>query len=69
MPELLRLAREAGALGVQVAHSGTVAGFLFETGRAGAERAEHARAGLRRLGVDRTWEFSTDLSPHPETLP
>ncbi|HEX7240792.1 MAG TPA: hypothetical protein VF263_11035, partial [Longimicrobiaceae bacterium] len=42
MPELLRLARETGALGVQVAHSGTVAGLLFEPGGRAAERIEQA---------------------------
>ncbi|HEX8393196.1 MAG TPA: hypothetical protein VF665_12700 [Longimicrobium sp.] len=69
MPELLRLAREARALGVQVAHSGTVAGLLFEPGRQAADRVEQARDGLRRLGIDRSWEFTTDLAPHPEALP
>jgi uncharacterized protein involved in propanediol utilization len=66
MPELLRLAKEAGALGVQVAHSGTVAGFLFEPGAGAAERIERARAGLRRLGLASSWEFSTELAAHPE---
>jgi uncharacterized protein involved in propanediol utilization len=66
MPELLRLAEEAGALGVQVAHSGTVAGFLFEPGAGAAERIELARDGLRRLGLPSSWEFSTELAPHPE---
>ncbi|HEX5870798.1 MAG TPA: hypothetical protein VFY65_10300, partial [Longimicrobium sp.] len=66
MPELVRLAKEAGALGVQVAHSGTVAGFLFEPGAGAAERIECARAGLRRLGVSASWEFSTELASHPE---
>ncbi|HET7464696.1 MAG TPA: hypothetical protein VFJ82_25865 [Longimicrobium sp.] len=66
MPELLGLAREAGALGVQVAHSGTVAGFLFEPGAGAAERIEHARGGLRRLGLRASWEFSTEPAPHPE---
>jgi uncharacterized protein involved in propanediol utilization len=69
MPQMLRLAREAGALGVQVAHSGTVAGFLFEPGRGAAERVEQARAGLRRLGVHESWEFSNDLAPQPEPVP
>jgi uncharacterized protein involved in propanediol utilization len=68
MPELLRLAREAGALGVQVAHSGTVAGFLFEPDADAEERMDHARHGLRRLGLQGSWEFSTDLSPRPELV-
>ena len=65
MPELLRLAKEAGALGVQVAHSGTVAGFLFEPGAGAAERIEFARAGLRRLDLLASWEFSTELPGDP----
>lgn len=65
MPQLLGLADEAGALGVQVAHSGTVAGFLFEPGGA-AERIERARVGLRRLGVRECWEFSIHPDPQPE---
>lgn len=69
MPELLRLAEEVGALGVQVAHSGTVAGFLFEPGPGAAARIEHAREGLRRIGLSASWEFSNDLSPQPEPVP
>jgi uncharacterized protein involved in propanediol utilization len=57
MPELLRLAREAGAVGVQVAHSGTVAGLLYAPGRGSTERMELARTALRRLGLD-SWTFS-----------
>lgn len=66
MPELLRLAAEVGALGVQVAHSGTVAGLLFAPGARAADRMERARAGLRRLGVAEDWEFSTEPGPQPE---
>ncbi|HST63106.1 MAG TPA: hypothetical protein VLK84_30635 [Longimicrobium sp.] len=40
------LLRQAGVLGMQGAHSGTVAGFLFEPGRGAAGRIERARAGL-----------------------
>jgi uncharacterized protein involved in propanediol utilization len=67
MPELLRLAREAGALGVQVAHSGTVAGFLFAPGAAADAGIERARDGLGRLGVPESWEFCTEPAPHLET--
>ncbi|HEX2079990.1 MAG TPA: hypothetical protein VHG08_19890 [Longimicrobium sp.] len=68
MPRLLRLAREVGAVGTQVAHSGTVAGFLFDPADDPAGRAARARQGLRRLGVQRSWEFSTDLDPKPEPV-
>jgi len=68
MPEVLRLAREVGAVGVQVAHSGTVAGLLFDPADDPAGRIVHARAGLRRLGFSRAWEFSNDLAPQPERI-
>lgn len=68
MPELLAIAREAGATGVQVAHSGTVAGLLFEPGPAAATRVERARAALGRLGLTRSWEFSTELGTQPEPV-
>ncbi|MBV9110513.1 MAG: hypothetical protein JO306_13975 [Gemmatimonadetes bacterium] len=68
MQDILRLAREAGALGVQVAHSGTVAGLLFDPGQRGTRGPKQARAALRRLGMDPAWEFTTDAVPHPEIL-
>jgi uncharacterized protein involved in propanediol utilization len=63
MPQLLRLTKDIGAVGIQVAHSGTVAGLLFESGRNAACRMEEARIGLGRLGMHRTWEFSTRVAP------
>jgi len=68
MPELLDIARETGATGVQVAHSGTVAGFLFEPGGGSAARVEQARAALERLGLSHSWEFSTDIATQPEPV-
>jgi len=60
MPQLLRLSQEVGALGIQVAHSGTVAGFLFEPGNETIGRIQHAQAGLKSLGLDESCrEFST----------
>lgn len=67
--ELLRLVKDVGALGLQVAHSGTVAGILFEPGPEAAARIEGARAGLRRLGVPADWEFCTDNLLQPQELP
>jgi uncharacterized protein involved in propanediol utilization len=69
LPQFLRLARRAGALGVQVAHSGTVAGFLFDPGADAARRVARAREGLARLGLRACWEFSTDPVPQPEAVP
>ncbi|HEV2150060.1 MAG TPA: hypothetical protein VGR37_21870 [Longimicrobiaceae bacterium] len=68
MSQVLHLAEDVGAVGVQVAHSGTVAGFLFEPGNGVARRMEDARAGLRRVGLSTCWEFSTDPALQPEGL-
>ncbi len=62
VPQILRLAEDVGAAGVQVAHSGTVAGLLFASGDAVVARIEQARAGLARLGVTSTWKFCTDVA-------
>jgi uncharacterized protein involved in propanediol utilization len=67
MPQLLCIVRETGALGVQVAHSGTVAGLLYEPGPGGAARMERARAALDGLGLE-SWQFSTHLA-QPELVP
>lgn len=69
MPEILRLARETGALGVQVGHSGTVAGLLFDPGAGAARRVERARGGLERLGIDRILDFTHAPAPQPEIVP
>jgi uncharacterized protein involved in propanediol utilization len=69
IPQLLRVAKEIGALGTQVAHSGTVAGFLLQPGDDVPGRVRHAQAALARLGVHRSWEFSNDLSSQPELVP
>jgi uncharacterized protein involved in propanediol utilization len=66
VPRLLRLAKSAGAVGTQVAHSGTVAGLLFAPGGDADGRMERARDGLRRLGIRRTWEFTTRVDARPE---
>ncbi|MFG3091117.1 kinase [Streptomyces antibioticus] len=50
---LLAVARESGALGLQVAHSGDLAGLLLPP----ATDTDPVRAGLRRAGVGECWEF------------
>lgn len=65
MAQLLQLAEQTGALGVQVAHSGTVAGFLFAP-RVAISCLERARAELAALGLGETWLFSTASSPSLE---
>jgi uncharacterized protein involved in propanediol utilization len=69
MPELLVIMREVGALGIQVAHSGTVAGLLFEPGPESAGRIAEARERIAALGLGDAWEFCTDLSTQPEMVP
>lgn len=47
--EIMALAKETGALGVAVSHSGSAVALLFEPGESGAARA--ALAGLAEIGV------------------
>lgn len=68
MPELLGMYRELGALGIQVAHSGTVAGLLFAPGADAPGRIAEARERLGGLGLGSCWEFNTDLSTQPEMV-
>jgi uncharacterized protein involved in propanediol utilization len=59
VPQLLRIAEQTGAVGLQVAHSGTVAGLLFEPEYDLVRRVDDARARLGILGIGETWTFST----------
>ncbi len=63
LPELERLADRFGAAGVQVAHSGNVAGLLFDPAAPGAKRRlrQCARA-LRRSGIPLTRVFRLPAS-------
>lgn len=57
---LERLAERVGALGIQVAHSGTVAGLLFDPrSPAVGAQAEEARARLAEVGIVSAWHFQT----------
>ena len=59
---LLKLVASSGAVGLQVAHSGSVVGMLFDGDDDDVEvRLEKCRAGLGELGVDDTWRFTTRL--------
>lgn len=58
---LEKLVERAGALGLQVAHSGTVAGLLFDPhADAVARQVEEARALLAEVGIAPVWRFRTD---------
>jgi uncharacterized protein involved in propanediol utilization len=53
---LERMVEEVGALGLQVAHSGTIAGLIFDPHDAIArERLSLARVRLAELGFSQTW--------------
>ncbi len=57
---LENLVERAGALGLQVAHSGTVVGLLFDPqARAVEASIERAQALLSDVGVGPTWRFQT----------
>jgi uncharacterized protein involved in propanediol utilization len=62
-----KLADEAEAIGVQVAHSGTVAGLLFDPADANnAERINCARAKLQEFHFNSIWHFHT--GPESEVM-
>ncbi|HWO23358.1 MAG TPA: amino acid adenylation domain-containing protein [Kofleriaceae bacterium] len=54
------LAAQVGALGIQVAHSGTVVGLLFDPERNNRQRIARAEEQLARAGLGPTWHFVTD---------
>lgn len=55
-----RLAEKHGALGVQVAHTGSVMGLLFDPRDAQSDqRIKATIADLQRIGIVDTWVFST----------
>lgn len=67
---LLALCRSLGGCGVQVAHSGTVAGLIFDPGRSDPARVvAQCRDGLAALGLPVTAVISAagpGASPRPE---
>jgi uncharacterized protein involved in propanediol utilization len=60
--QLERLVVEVAALGLQVSHSGTVVGLLFDPQDPEIEtKTYYAHTGLRRLGFAHTWRFCTPV--------
>ncbi|MEW2268480.1 MULTISPECIES: GHMP family kinase ATP-binding protein [Streptomyces] len=63
IPDLDRIrwiVREVGALGVQAAHSGDIAGILFDRDDRDVEaRTEHAKDLLHSTGIHEQWIFTT----------
>jgi uncharacterized protein involved in propanediol utilization len=63
---LERLAEAAGVLGLQVAHSGTVAGLLFDpVDEVVGEKIACARALLAEWGSTSTWRFGAGAARRP----
>lgn len=58
-----RIAELTGALGIQVAHSGTVLGLLYgpEAFASTPERIDDAEQRLRAAGLHHTWRFAAPL--------
>ncbi|PKV89853.1 GHMP kinase [Streptomyces sp. TLI_146] len=64
-PTLLRIAWHSGAVGVQIAHSGNVAGLLFDpAARALPHRLHGCRSALAQAGIPATRTFH--LPPTPQ---
>lgn len=56
---LVRIVERVGAAGLQVAHSGTIAGFIFDPhAPAVCEKMSLARQLVKELGFSETWSFS-----------
>lgn len=52
LPDLVELSRRLGGAGVQVAHSGTVAGLIFDARQPGiAKSVSECRSGIEALGL------------------
>jgi len=61
--QLNAIAEDVGALGLQVAHTGTIAGLLFDPADALKEsRIKHAETLLTGIGITQTWFFQTRLN-------
>ncbi len=59
-PLVEKIAKSSGALGVQIAHSGSVAGLMFPPGGSFSPEAHRGLGELRReLGIENFWRFRT----------
>lgn len=58
--DISTIKRRTGAVGLQVAHSGTVVGLMYEgQGSQTLERIDKAKRLLNSIGVSNTWKFTT----------
>lgn len=61
LDRILEIAEEARALGLQISHSGDVAGLLFDRDDPALDvRSTHAEALLRDIGIVESWKFTTN---------
>ncbi len=66
--ELCRIAESTGAAGVQVAHSGTVAGLVYDAADPRVRRrADRGRVELAGLGLGPTWVFAPPAAVLPDS--
>lgn len=57
---LMEMVDEVGAVGLEVAHSGTVVGFLFDPSETNMdERVDNATGLVEEMGFGATWRFRT----------
>lgn len=69
LEDLLRLGRQFGGCGIQVAHSGTVAGVIFDAKRPGAvDDARAYAAAVEQLGLPVTALVGCEPDPEPEPV-
>ncbi|MEU1044158.1 GHMP kinase [Streptomyces sp. NPDC005897] len=69
-PTLTAVADSTGAVGVQIAHSGNVAGLLFDPRAPGLHRRlRRCTRALERAGIAPTRTFTTFASPISEEFP
>ncbi|MET9735663.1 kinase [Streptomyces sp. NPDC006458] len=60
LDHLRAIARETGALGIQAAHSGDIAGLLYDRDDPEVDaRTEQGRALLHTIGIHEQWIFTT----------
>lgn len=63
------LVTEVEALGLQVSHSGTIVGLLFDPHETDKEtKIRQAQTSLRRMGFTHLWRFRTDALCQEDVL-
>ncbi len=67
---LEKLVMQVGALGLQVAHSGTIVGLIFDPASFNlSEQIEEAQGYLTEIGIRSTWRLCTSTEYRPEEKP